>query len=119
MHAKSQQCAAGKFFAVLIFFLSRRTEVPQCSVQARFDGEREERGNTEKEGKETGQERGKTRADLRQDKEESEREEGTGVNAVNEQKKRDAFFCGRPLCFSLAFRLFFNFFFYLSNPILI
>uniref|UniRef100_A0A8C9Y5S1 Ubiquitin-like protein 3 n=1 Tax=Sander lucioperca TaxID=283035 RepID=A0A8C9Y5S1_SANLU len=57
MHMKSQQCVAGKFFAVLIFFLSHRTEVPQCSGQACFDGEREERGNTEREGKETGQER--------------------------------------------------------------
>lgn len=57
-HTKSQQRVAGKFFAVLIFFLSHRTEVPQCSGQACFDGEREERGNTGKEGKEAGQERG-------------------------------------------------------------
>lgn len=72
----TQQCVAGNFFAVLIFFLSCRTEVPQFSGQACFDGEREERGNTEKEGKEAGQERGNTgiRADLRQHKEETERE---------------------------------------------
>lgn len=38
VHPKSQQSVAGKFFAVLIPFLSRRTEVPQCSGQACFDG---------------------------------------------------------------------------------
>lgn len=87
MHRKSQQRVAGKFFAVLIPFLSRRTEVPQCSGQARFDGEREERGNTEKEGKETGQEGGKTgvRVDLRQHNEETERRRRRrGVNEWHE-----------------------------------
>lgn len=84
MHTKSQQCVAGKFFAVLIFFLSRRTEVPQCSGQACFDGEREERGNPEKE---TGQERGKTgvRVDLKQYKEETGRE---GKGGENEKRKK-------------------------------
>lgn len=61
MHTKSQPCAAGKFFAVLILFLSHRTEVPQCSGQACFDRERGRREEIEeKEGKEAGQERGKT-----------------------------------------------------------
>lgn len=81
-----------------------------------FDREREERGNTEKEGKEAGQERGKTGVgvDLRQDKEETERAGGVKMNAISEEKEEDVFFC----VFSLPFRLFF-FFFYLPNPILI
>lgn len=88
VHTKSQQCVAGKFCAVLIPFLSCRTEVPQCSGQACFDGEREERGNTEKEGKETGQERGKTglRVDLKQHNEETEREGNMKMNTISEEK---------------------------------
>lgn len=88
VHTKSQQCVAGKFCAVLIPFLSCRTEVPQCSGQACFDGEREERGNTEKERKETGQERGKTglRVDLKQHNEETEREGDMKMNTISEEK---------------------------------
>lgn len=48
MHTKSQPCTAGKFFAVLILFLSHRTEVPQCSGQACFDRERGRREEIEK-----------------------------------------------------------------------
>lgn len=94
VHTKSQQCVAGKFFAVLIPFLSHRTEVPQCSGQACFDGEREERGNTEKEGKETGQEGGKTgvRVDLERHNEETEREGGGRENECHEWREKDDVF---------------------------
>lgn len=72
------------------FFLSRRTEVPQCSGQACFDGEWEERGNREKEGNESGQEGGKTgvRVDLKQHNKETGRE--GGVKMKSEEKKRSA-----------------------------
>lgn len=71
------------------FFLSRRTEAPQCSGQACFDEKegREERGNRERGDRETGQESGKTgiRVDLRQHKEKKkDREEaGRGMPEIN------------------------------------
>lgn len=92
MHTKSQQCVAGKFCAVLIPFLRCRTEVPQCFGQACFDRGREERGNTEKERKESGQESSKTgvRVDFMQHKEETDR--GVKMNSVSQEKKVNVFF---------------------------
>lgn len=91
MHTKSQQCVAGKFCAVLIPFLRRRTEVPQCFGQACFDREREERRNTEKDRKESGQESSETgvSVDFMQYNEETDR--GMKTNSRSQEKKVSVF----------------------------
>lgn len=108
MHTKSQQCVAGKFFAVLIFFLSRRTEVPQCSGQACFDGEREERGNTEKKRGKRLVRKGATLALEQSSGSTKKRQKESGHESECHKWRaiEDVFCRGSPLHSSLACRLF-------------